>query len=426
MYYEIDEIAPDTYRHTHHVVPIAYVSNGTLRRITNDIVNTGDPNFTIGVDEFVQFRLRDSLVGNAPVLFFGKGNNSLRLTPLDTNNVDAVVGDHIISYPGAWDNADLRFLVAGHCVQKEIVLGANHPTSFAFRIDDHIGLDLDTLQSDSFRILDPILTNGSESIPLQWAKTTQGGKLILTVDLPVGDFNGWILDPTFTSQPDGTAGLDTFVREDQADTAQATSTTLVVQGTATVRRNSLIKWDLSSIPAGATVTSGTLTVWNALQVTTAYSMVWSRILAANSAWTEAGATWNYAVDGATRWAGDAAANGGSDAGCSVSGTDYSGTNLGAFTHGDNDVVGTQYDATMSVAETQSLLSANHGVVLRTTTGGGSARLYASSDNATAAQRPQLVIVYTVATSDGGRRGGNYRGKWNYYRVAYRRSFKGIK
>ena len=113
--------------------------------------------------------------------------------------------------------------------------------------------------------------------------------------------------------------------------------TWIEMNTASDRRISLIKFDLSSIPDGATIDSATIYFYESYHFgAQAYTGTLYRIKAANSGWAEgtknaaaaaAGEScWHaLASDGAsgitTAWAGDTGSNGGTDAGCSVSGTD---------------------------------------------------------------------------------------------------------
>lgn len=207
--------------------------------------------------------------------------------------------------------------------------------------------------------------------------------------------------PTLTLQPDGTAGLDTFTNEASADTSNATATALEFRASAGVRRFALIFFNLSSLPAGANITSAILEVWAGGTMPSADGLIgtWARVLPANSAWTEAGATWNYAVASTTRWAGDTAANGGTDGGCSVSGTDYSSTDMGTFNIGNGDAAGTKYTISLNLAEFSAMVAANHGLHLRLNITATTAAIR-SSDAATAGERPRLTVEYTLPTVTG--------------------------
>jgi hypothetical protein len=188
-------------------------------------------------------------------------------------------------------------------------------------------------------------------------------------------------------QPDSTTGTDTYLQVSAPDTASTDVITIRDQLTNT---NALIKFPISLDP-NPVILSGTLSLWMALQVAGAGTHTVRRILAANSGWVEA-ATWNFA-DGAgasIRWAGDAAANGGADAGCSVAGTDFSSTVLGTSADAGNEVAGTQHDFTLNTTELALMCTNNYGMVL--TSDVANVKRWHSCEGATAGLRPKLVMV----------------------------------
>lgn len=197
---------------------------------------------------------------------------------------------------------------------------------------------------------------------------------------------------TFTSQPDGTAGIDSSNQENLADTANNTAVAMSTIVTAGSRRQSLLKFDVSSL-AGFTVISATLYIYNLTVLSGNQTFTLNSILVANSGWVE-GETWNYANPSTVRWAGDTGADGGTDAGCSVSGTDYNATALGTLTHTSNDPADTEYAITLNVAQVQAWVNgSNYGLVVRRTSAGSNMQ-WRTSDYATdITKRPKLVIEY---------------------------------
>ena len=67
-----------------------------------------------------------------------------------------------------------------------------------------------------------------------------------------------------TSQPNGTDGMDTYIESGSTTTNFWTEVSLRIgegNGSTNDLNRSLIKFDLSSIPANATITSATLSLW---------------------------------------------------------------------------------------------------------------------------------------------------------------------
>lgn len=203
------------------------------------------------------------------------------------------------------------------------------------------------------------------------------------------------VDPTFT---DGFGGdvqtyIDTWIISTSADGNFGANNEL--RHSSSDQFASLLKFDLSTL-GGVTINSADLYYYttSAPGVGGATAQAY-RILVANSAWTEAGATWNYALASSTRWAGDAAANGGADAGCSVSGTDWSSTLMGSAVLANGEAVGTEHILSLGLTEFAVMIAANHGIYSR---GSGNAFRIGSSDHATTGYRPKLVVDYTAPSA----------------------------
>lgn len=195
---------------------------------------------------------------------------------------------------------------------------------------------------------------------------------------------------TLTSQPDETAATDTYVDEALPTTNLASNAAISANGTAGSRRIALLKFDLSAL-TGKLILAATLYLHNITTVGSNQSLPLFAILAANSGWTEAGATWNYALASTTRWAGDAASDGGTDAGGSVAGTDYNATAIGTLAYLANTVANTEHAISLSVAQMQAMVAANYGILMRKTT--SNAFSCHSANATTAAYRPKLVVSY---------------------------------
>ncbi len=202
---------------------------------------------------------------------------------------------------------------------------------------------------------------------------------------------------TLTLQPDGTAGIDTYVRSGSANTNYATNAVIGfarADGDATYDSRALLKFDLSSL-VGASIVTAKLYVYDAAFMDGNYDATYEvhRILLANAGWTETGATWNYANSALSlRWAGDAAANGGADAGCSQIGTDYAAAVMGSLAFASY-ALGKERLFTLDTTEFTNMVNANYGMALVMSASSWQRWGVASSDHATAGYRPKLVVEY---------------------------------
>lgn len=235
----------------------------------------------------------------------------------------------------------------------------------------------------------------------------QGANRYCTVRIP----KTWIdtavfpikLDPTFDSGTTG-AAADTNINENVPTYSFGELDVLAVEGSSGQRKNTLLKFDLSSISGASVVNSYSLYLTtNQFSGGDVTANVY-RIISPNTSFANTGfgtaasagdTTWNYRIETTNRWAGDTGSNGGTDAGCSVSGTDYSSTLMGTGTlSGTYTTKNTLTSSDSSAkAEVLSMISTNYGMVVIT-----SDAQYAylcASEHATGTYRPELVIDYST-------------------------------
>lgn len=148
---------------------------------------------------------------------------------------------------------------------------------------------------------------------------------------------------------------------------------------------SLIRLDLSGIPAGRTIKSARLKLYSVDTTPDDVTLAVYRILAANSSWTAATATWNKR-DGVNAWAGAA--------GCSTSGTDYSATPLYTGTmdadYGEWDLLDLDTD------EFALMAAANYGMIIISSDPESHTRQWTSTNQASEYYRPCAMIEYEAA------------------------------
>lgn len=223
----------------------------------------------------------------------------------------------------------------------------------------------------------------------------QGGNSIATIRFP----RAWVqsavfpivLDPTLTLQPDDTAGKDVWIDQANPTTNQEGPDALYGSLFSSGRiLRSVIEFDLSSIPGGATVDAATLTCW--VHSGSGHGSTYPdtdifRILSANS-WNETQATWNNRLT-STAWTGSS--------GCGTSGTDYDATAIGTQTGGIK-AVNTEMAITLSASGVEAMIATNRGVLIRgqDETVAQGTPFCKDSGHATSAQRPKLEIDYTEA------------------------------
>lgn len=167
-------------------------------------------------------------------------------------------------------------------------------------------------------------------------------------------------------------------------------------------RRCFIKFDVSSIPSTATVSSGVMRLYSNNNPGSGTISAW-RVF---KAWTETGVTHNDWVNPNSEWAtvgcGNASDSGSDNSG---DGTDFdrkstaeAAVAMGSST-GDHD-----WTITTAVQEWVDGGWANNGLLVFTSSGTTSdGHDFASSENATTANRPELLVTYTAASSSSSSR-----------------------
>ncbi len=199
---------------------------------------------------------------------------------------------------------------------------------------------------------------------------------------------------TITVQPDPAAGSDTWISSADQSYNYGASTGLSAgnDGAATESRRALLAFDLSSIPAGSTINSATMSLYQYAQADSSTPQL--GVYEVSRSWAEGsgdgsasgdGATW-VTYDGVNSW--------------TTAGGDFNGT--AAATANAPSVSGVWLDFDLAGLTQQWVngTTANHGVLVRKTSEDTALSdykdFYASDYSVDASLRPRLVIEYVPA------------------------------
>lgn len=197
---------------------------------------------------------------------------------------------------------------------------------------------------------------------------------------------------TFSVQPDATAGQDTYMYlGNKTSTNGKTSINIAIGQTtsATYDYRGLIKFDLSSIPATAVISSAVLSLYYKTGTDGVSSTM--KVYRQKRAWTENGACWSY-YTGTTAWAEEGGF--GSD--------DCEQTEIGSVTI--SDITYGWKNISLTASKVQEWISGaltNNGLLLKETdetTNNSYKGFYSSDYTDDTSLRPKFEVVYTVPTS----------------------------
>jgi hypothetical protein len=200
--------------------------------------------------------------------------------------------------------------------------------------------------------------------------------------------------PIINRQPDGTEGLDTEMMYNLPTTVVPTGDLAAGEGNnqATNVCRSLLRFSFLSdgtIPRGAIVVSCSLFLTAIADYSS--NARTHRVYRSKIAWAEATACWNY-YTGTTAWPGGAGGFGAAD--CEQ-------TDIGSRAMTATETLNVEKEFVLTPAAIQEIVRgtfANNGFLLKGDTESDDMYAYASSDNATAAYRPRLYIVYNLPPS----------------------------
>lgn len=405
---ELDDLGGGRYRHTQHLRAIAYREAGALVRSVHDW-GDGDANLP-------------HLVSRAPMMVSAGAAGKYRIYP--TRALDRYIelsqwvgagfqnpvrSGNTLTFSQSQGKALLKLAMGGHFlkVETELLGGYIPPNSqFAWPIT-LVGLT----RQGSDLLADGVLVahlrapnvydaaNPLDVRPISLTFGSIGGQTGVLFTLPsLAGMSRPVVDPTLSLQPDATDGVDAFIREAGATTNFGTNNSLVIgwRGGGTGIERSLIKFNLSSLPNGAIISSAILSLYvvtNSSSNATTY-----RVFRQKRVWVESQATWNIYSTG-NNW--QTAGGFGAD--------DCEQADIGSRAFSATETINEFKDFALN-AITKAALDLGNGHLLKSDNEVTSAAyLFASSDHATAANRPKLVIEYTLPGKVHMRAPG--RGRW---------------
>lgn len=186
---------------------------------------------------------------------------------------------------------------------------------------------------------------------------------------------------TLTLQP-GTAGIDRYIGS--TGSGGSGNDENVYIGELNVNSNvcrTLIKFDLSTLPSNAKISSATLSLYTTFDYST--NARTARVYRLKRAWSEANASWtNYDTALAWQTAGGFGAN------------DCEQTDIGSRAFTATESIGAFKNFSLTPTS-KAALDLGNGWLIKMDTESDDGYEFASGDNTASANYPKLVIVYTI-------------------------------
>lgn len=397
--WERDDLGGGQFRQTLALKPIAFLKQGNYARILNNFLD-GDINFPNVVNEAGFFAYITSQGDwrvhptRDPQVWFSIGAPYVNpANPVRATLNPFTRSGNVLTSVNA--NFDCRIIHGGHYLKLEFPLknGFVPPSSkVAFPIDSagitRQGTQLLVNGVVIMNLTPPVVYDAANRLdvrPISVAFQTIGGNNYVVYTLPsMAGMTLPTVDPTLTLQPDATAGMDTFLENDVPTGNFGTSSALVIgeiNNDSAVFRT-LIKFDLSNIPANAVISSATLSLYCTAELSDNAGTF--RVYRQKRAWVEAQATWNiYATGNNWATAGGFHAN------------DCEQTDIGSRVLTATETLNEFKDFALTPT-TKAALDLGNGWLIKPDSELNNTHFFSSSDEATAANRPKLVVVYSYA------------------------------
>jgi hypothetical protein len=193
---------------------------------------------------------------------------------------------------------------------------------------------------------------------------------------------------TLILQPNGATGIDSFIYSSSKTTNFGGASSMGVgedNGANNRIARSLIQFNLSAIPANATITSATLSLWTSGDLSDNNRLI--RVYRLKVPFNETQVTWERAATGVSwQQIGASGIN------------DRETTAIGSVTVLNNEALNTEKQIALTPSKIQELVNGtfvNNGFIIVADTELNDRFSYHTSDSSAAAQRPKLVIQYVV-------------------------------
>lgn len=410
---ETEYLGNRQFRHTIHLRPVAYPKDGGLVAI-NQNWGDGDATWT-NIVEASHIKVRCGTAGNR------------RILPTDDPNAYIEIGRPYVKVGGVWTQVSLNAFTRSGNLITSVNTNANiyiyhigHAVKLAIRLkngwvpEDNlvafpvalVGLTRsggNILRNGKLvgRISPPFVFDFNEPgdhRPISWDIVTLSGQPYILLTLP--DLTGMgipVIDPTFTDQ--GTTGQDTYMASNATTTNFGADNYMRI-GELSWAGNicrALLKFDLSSIPATATIDSAVLHTWLKDSGTTNSSTNSTHRLyrVRNSRdWVETEATYTI-FKTSNNW---------TTAGCGSTASDREDTILAECPYLTSGAANAEFDFTWNASGLAQIAAwtagtvENNGMLAKSPVEIDDAFSIHSSEATTAGYRPKMVINYTEAVS----------------------------
>lgn len=424
-YAEVNQLPNGLIQHTQYVKKIAYRENGSLRAILQDWNDSGDST-------------RPHMVEAAPLISTVGNDGMRRIHPTRELDRYMEIGQPFVKIGGVWTQVGLgtpnrsgntltwtrpqtltKIVHGGHFIEMTIEL-LNGFVPEDSQIAFPVGLT--GLTRNGARILRdgtvvaflprPVMVDGDNPFifrPITHQFTVINGQAYWLMTLPnLTGMSRPIIDPTFSVQPDATAGKDTRIYEAQPtfNFGILNSINAGKVGTGSDQIKGILQFDLSSIPANSVISAATVTIrCSSESITTDFTVslhrglvVWYEGIQNGAApgASEDGSTWNHRnANGSVAWSGGAGGASGSDYAASATDT--------------KTITGTNVNFAYNVLADVRLMingdAVNNGwwLIGQQTTNSSNKGFY-SSDAGNASDKPQISITYAAPGDNISNRG----------------------